>query len=151
MLHIFRESIGRFVAIGILSLIAVTFVFFGIDFSITQLSFAARVNGETISVNDFDRRLRQEHLQRRSPHQPHLHLLVGLAEFLDEWDAQRALLGPDPWEYGLTPANRKNLENLIGYSRDGGLISNLESVDEFFTDVMLEARGRGESAAGYRH
>ncbi|HEY5666453.1 MAG TPA: SurA N-terminal domain-containing protein [Gammaproteobacteria bacterium] len=60
MLHIFRESIGRFVAIGILSLIAVTFVFFGIDFSITQLSFAARVNGETISVNDFDRRLRQE-------------------------------------------------------------------------------------------
>lgn len=60
MLHIFRESIGRYVAIGILALIAVTFIFFGIDFSITQLSFAARVNGETISVTEFDRRLRQE-------------------------------------------------------------------------------------------
>ena len=60
MLQIFRESIGRYIAIGILSLIAVTFIFFGIDFSITQLSFAARVNGESISITDYDRRLRSE-------------------------------------------------------------------------------------------
>jgi peptidyl-prolyl cis-trans isomerase D len=60
MLQIFRESIGRYVAIAILALLAVTFIFFGIDFSITQLSFAARVNGESIPITEFDRRLRSE-------------------------------------------------------------------------------------------
>ena len=71
--------------------------------------------------------------------------IVPLAWFLDEWDAQRELLGRDPWQYGLTSANRKNLENLIGYSKSGGLISNLQTVDEFYLDVMLERRGREES------
>ena len=70
--------------------------------------------------------------------------IVPLAWFLDEWDAQRELLGRDPWQYGLTSANRKNLENLIGYSKSGGLISNLQTVDEFYLDVMLERRGREE-------
>ena len=73
--------------------------------------------------------------------------IVPLAWFLDEWDAQRELLGPDPWEYGLTEGNRKNLDMLIRYSRDAGLISNLSSVDDFYTDVMLKSRGRGEWAA----
>ena len=72
--------------------------------------------------------------------------IVPLAWFLDEWDAQWALMGPDPWENGLTAANRKNLETLIGYSRDGGLISKLSTVDDFYTDVMLKSRGRGEWA-----
>ena len=72
--------------------------------------------------------------------------IVPLAWFLDEWDAQRELLGPDPWENGLTPANRKNLETLIGYSKAGGLISKLSDVDDFYIDVMLDSRGRGEWA-----
>lgn len=72
--------------------------------------------------------------------------IVPLAWFLDEWDAQRELMGPDPWEFGLTPSNRKNLETLIGYSKAGGLISNLSTVDDFYMDVMLKTRGRGEWA-----
>ena len=36
---------------------------------------------------------------------------------------QRALLGADPWEYGLTPANQ-GPEMLIGYSKAGGLITD---------------------------
>ena len=72
--------------------------------------------------------------------------IVPLAWFLDEWDAQRELMGPDPWEYGLTPSNRKNLETLIAYSKAGGLISNLSTVDDFYMDVMLKSRGRGEWA-----
>ncbi len=72
--------------------------------------------------------------------------VVPLAWFLDEWDAQRELMGPDPWEYGLTPGNRKNLETLIRYSREGGLISKLDSVDDFYMDVLMKYRGRGESA-----
>lgn len=70
--------------------------------------------------------------------------IVPLAWFLDEWDAQRELMGADPWEYGLTPGNRKNLETLIRYSRADGLTTNLETVDDFYRDVMLKARGRGE-------
>ena len=49
MLHTFRESFGKYVAIAILSLIAVTFIFFGIDFSVTRSNFAAKVNG-TFSI-----------------------------------------------------------------------------------------------------
>ncbi|MDX1562107.1 MAG: SurA N-terminal domain-containing protein [Gammaproteobacteria bacterium] len=57
MLNVFRESIGRYIAIAILSLIAITFIFFGIDFSITQLSYAARVNGSSIPIQEFEREL----------------------------------------------------------------------------------------------
>lgn len=60
MLQAFRESVGKYVAIVIIALIAVTFIFFGIDFSITQLSYAARVNGDEIPVTEFDRLLRIE-------------------------------------------------------------------------------------------
>ena len=77
--------------------------------------------------------------------------IVPLAWFLDEWDSQRKLLGPDPWEYGLTPSNHKNLQTMIQYSKDGGLITNLSSVDDFYTDVTLEHRGRGEMAQDYKH
>ena len=69
---------------------------------------------------------------------------VPLAWFMDEWEAQRELLGPDPWEYGLGEANRRNLETLIGYSHQGGLISAPIPVDDLFADVMLESRGKGE-------
>lgn len=57
MLHIFRESIGRIIAIVILALIGVTFIFFGIDFSMTRSSFAAKVNGEPIPIRDFEQEL----------------------------------------------------------------------------------------------
>jgi parvulin-like peptidyl-prolyl isomerase len=63
MLHVFRDSIGRWVAIAILGLIAVTFVFFGIDFSITGATFAAKVNGEEIPLAEFDRELQAQQNQ----------------------------------------------------------------------------------------
>ena len=72
--------------------------------------------------------------------------IVPLVWFLDEWDSQRTLMGPDPWEFGLSPANRKNLQNLINYSKSGGLIAKLDKVEDFYLDVMFESRGRGESA-----
>jgi 4,5-dihydroxyphthalate decarboxylase len=50
------------------------------------------------------------------------------------WEEERALLGPDPWEYGLTPQNRKTLETMIGYSHAHGLIGRKPSVDELFID-----------------
>lgn len=57
MLHIFRETAGRYIAIAILALLAVSFVFFGIDFTINQTSYAAKVNGESIPLTDFEREL----------------------------------------------------------------------------------------------
>ncbi|MDH5748714.1 MAG: phosphate/phosphite/phosphonate ABC transporter substrate-binding protein, partial [Rhodospirillales bacterium] len=73
---------------------------------------------------------------------------VPLAWFLDEWDRQRELMGPDPWENGLTPANRRNLETLIGFSHSQGLISQAHPVEFFFTEAMLEPRSRGEWLPG---
>lgn len=44
----------------ILGLIAVSFIFWGIDFNVTGPSFAAKVNGEEISLAEFDRNLQAE-------------------------------------------------------------------------------------------
>jgi peptidyl-prolyl cis-trans isomerase D len=55
MLQTFRESTGRWVAGIILGLIAVTFIFFGIDFSVTGATFAAKINGEEIPLLEFER------------------------------------------------------------------------------------------------
>ena len=35
------------------------------------------------------------------------------------------MLGPDPWAYGLTPANRKNLETMLRYCHQQGMISRI--------------------------
>ncbi len=63
MLHAFRESIGKYIAIAILSLIGVTFIFFGIDFSVTQSPFAAKVNGTEIPLLEFERELQNYQTQ----------------------------------------------------------------------------------------
>jgi peptidyl-prolyl cis-trans isomerase D len=60
MLQVFRESFGRVITIAILALIAVTFIFWGIDFSITQLSYAAKVNGDAIPIQEFETALQRE-------------------------------------------------------------------------------------------
>lgn len=61
--------------------------------------------------------------------------IVPLAWYREAWEEQRDLLGPDPWEYGLGPANRKNLETAIGYSHECGLISRRPEVEELFLEV----------------
>ena len=55
------------------------------------------------------------------------------------------LLGPDPWEYGLTDANRRNFETLVGYSHDQGLIGRRIELDELFLPVS-QGRKRGKFA-----
>jgi len=58
------------------------------------------------------------------------------------WEEQRAVLGPDPWEYGLGDRNRRNLETLAGYSFEQGLVKRLPSLDDLFANVS-EGRKRG--------
>ena len=68
--------------------------------------------------------------------------VVPLAWYRDAWEEQEKILGPDPWEYGLTGKNRKNLETLIGYSHEQGLIKQKPAVDDLFLNVS-QGRKRG--------
>jgi 4,5-dihydroxyphthalate decarboxylase len=69
--------------------------------------------------------------------------IVPLAWYRDAWEEQEQLLGPDPWEYGLSDNNRKNLETLVGYSHEQGLIKTRPTLEQLFLSVS-QGRKRGE-------
>jgi peptidyl-prolyl cis-trans isomerase D len=57
-------SLGRWVVVIILGLIAFSFIFWGIDFGLMGMSnFAAKVNGEDVPLLDFDRELQERQNQ----------------------------------------------------------------------------------------
>ena len=58
------------------------------------------------------------------------------------------MLGPDPWAYGMGGANRKNLETILRYTCQQGLIGKKMSLDELFVDTDLgDSGGSGEEGA----
>jgi len=60
-------------------------------------------------------------------------------------EEQEAILGKDPWSYGLTPQNRKNLETVQRYAHQQGLIKNIVPLDALFADTDLgDAAGSEE-------
>jgi 4,5-dihydroxyphthalate decarboxylase len=61
--------------------------------------------------------------------------LTPLAFFEAAWEEQRDLLGPDPWEYGLSDVNRRNLETILRYSREQGRITTEPPLAELFMDA----------------
>src|ERR1043166_970938 len=61
--------------------------------------------------------------------------VVPLAWFSYDWDEERRFLGSDPWVFGLGEANRKNLQTIIRYCHQQGLIGSEMSVDELFVDT----------------
>ena len=63
MLQRIREGVGRWIAGAILALIAVAFIFWGVDPTIMGSTFAAKVNGEDISLIEFDRALQNQQSQ----------------------------------------------------------------------------------------
>ncbi len=62
--------------------------------------------------------------------------------YREAWEEQEELLGKDPWQYGMTDKNIHNLETLVGYSREQGLMKNKMSLDELFLNVE-QGRKRG--------
>jgi 4,5-dihydroxyphthalate decarboxylase len=50
-------------------------------------------------------------------------------------EEQAAILGRDPWAYGLSPANRKNLETAMRYTHAQGLIGRVPPVDDIFVPI----------------
>jgi 4,5-dihydroxyphthalate decarboxylase len=69
--------------------------------------------------------------------------IVPLAWYRSYQEQEQAILGADPWEYGLTERNRKNLSTAIKYSHQSGLIGREIPIDELFEDCTV-GRGRGE-------
>jgi 4,5-dihydroxyphthalate decarboxylase len=64
--------------------------------------------------------------------------VVPLAWVRTAWEEERKLLGPDPWAYGLGEANRKNLQTIIRYCHQQGLIGREMSIEELFVDTDPE-------------
>jgi 4,5-dihydroxyphthalate decarboxylase len=59
-------------------------------------------------------------------------------------EEQEATLGKDPWSYGLTPTNRKNLQTVQRYCHQQGLIDTVTPLDDLFADTDLgDAVGAG--------
>lgn len=69
--------------------------------------------------------------------------LVPLAWYREAWEEQLAVLGDDPWAYGLDERNRHNLETVVGYSHQQGLIDRKIPLEELFLDVS-QGRKRGD-------
>ena len=63
MLQKIREGVGRWIAGVILGMIAIAFIFWGVDPSITGGVFAAKVNGEDVSLIDFERAYQAQQAQ----------------------------------------------------------------------------------------
>jgi 4,5-dihydroxyphthalate decarboxylase len=59
---------------------------------------------------------------------------VPLAWFRTAQEEQEEILGKDPWAYGLSAANRKNLETLIEYSFEQSLIAGRMALEELFCE-----------------
>jgi 4,5-dihydroxyphthalate decarboxylase len=65
------------------------------------------------------------------------------APFMVPWlpaliEANRALMGADPWAYGLGAANRKTLETYLRYHAEQGLSKRRWTVEELFVPECLD-------------
>jgi 4,5-dihydroxyphthalate decarboxylase len=60
---------------------------------------------------------------------------VPLALIEHHVEQERELFGPDPWEYGLSDANQRNVATIERYTRQLGRISRQLDFGELFTDV----------------
>ncbi len=68
--------------------------------------------------------------------------IAPLAWYREAWEEQQEILGPDPWENGLTPRNRGTLETLARYSHEQGLTKRLIPLEELFLEIS-QGRKRG--------
>jgi 4,5-dihydroxyphthalate decarboxylase len=67
--------------------------------------------------------------------------VVPLAWVRTALEEQEEMLGRDPWAYGLTPVNRKNLETVLRYTFEQGMISKMLPLDALFADTDLGDAG----------
>ncbi len=65
--------------------------------------------------------------------------IVPLAWFRSFLEEQEEIFGSDPWVYGLGEANRKNIETLMQYSHEQGLIGRKMALEELFIDTTAHS------------
>ena len=70
--------------------------------------------------------------------------MVPLAWVRTAVEEQEDILGRDPWQYGLTPANRKNLETIQRYVHQQGMVGKTRPLDDLFDDTDLGDSGGSE-------
>jgi 4,5-dihydroxyphthalate decarboxylase len=70
--------------------------------------------------------------------------MVPLAWVRTAVEEQEDILGRDPWEYGLTPANRKTLETIQRYVHQQGMVSKQRPLEALFDDTDLGDSGGSE-------
>jgi 4,5-dihydroxyphthalate decarboxylase len=58
-----------------------------------------------------------------------------LGFFQKAWEDQQTILGPDPWVYGMNDANRHNLDTILRYSTEQGLVKTTRVLDELFVNL----------------
>jgi 4,5-dihydroxyphthalate decarboxylase len=63
--------------------------------------------------------------------------IVPLVWFQSYWDDEREFLGKDPWEYGTSAANRKNLDLMCSYVHQQSMSDRLMTVAELFAKEAL--------------
>ena len=93
-----------------------------------------------VPINMFHAFQRSKAMAMRRLNNPRI---VPLAWYREAWEEQERILGPDPWEYGLTDRNRHNLETIAGYSHEQGLTRRKLPVDDMFVSVS-QGRKRGD-------
>jgi len=70
--------------------------------------------------------------------------MVPLAWIRTAWEEEREVLGSDPWAYGLNESNRRNLETILRYAHQQGLIAKTMPLEELFLDTGLGDAGGAE-------
>ena len=64
---------------------------------------------------------------------------VSLAWLRDLQEEEEALLGADPWRYGLDQVNRNTLETFLRYAAAQGVTARQVAVDELFAPSSIDA------------
>ena len=63
---------------------------------------------------------------------------VPLAFWRTYWEEERAMLGDDPWEYGLSDLNRRNYDTLVGFVHDQVLDGPRPQLKDLFAKEAFE-------------
>jgi 4,5-dihydroxyphthalate decarboxylase len=67
--------------------------------------------------------------------------VVPLAWLRTAWEEQEEILGADPWEYGMGVRNRNNLETVLRYTYEQGMIRRKPAIEELFVEADLGDAG----------
>jgi 4,5-dihydroxyphthalate decarboxylase len=69
--------------------------------------------------------------------------IVPLVWYREAWEEQEELVGSDPWEYGPTEHNLKNMDTIARYAYEQGLSKKRFEFDDLFSAVF-QGRKRGD-------